>query len=84
VNRQSLPEPACCLGYTRKQIAEIMGPRLAEFDRWMRGQTQALCEGREYDHATKSYRVACGGVAHGGITYPWDVERFLAGLPALD
>jgi hypothetical protein len=80
----SLPTPVCKYGYSQSQIEEIMGPRLAEFYKWMRGQTGAICEGKSYNHDTRSYEVSCGGVSHGFITYPWDVERFLDGRPIED
>lgn len=50
----------------------------------MNGQTMMLCDGRRYNHDAREYEVACGGVAHGVVVYPWDVERFLAGLPVVD
>jgi hypothetical protein len=79
-----LPEPACRLGYTRQQVEEILGDRLDKFTHWMRGQTMAGCEGYRYNHDTKERETACGGESHGGIAYPWDLERFLAGLPVID
>ena len=67
----ALPAPNCTWGYTGDQIEEIFGPegsqRRDAFSRWMSGQTRTLCEGRTPE---------CGGVAHGGITYTWDVERY--------
>lgn len=74
----------CRLGYTSEQVAELMGDRLDEFYEWMVGQTQAICEGRKYNHDTRKYEEACGGHAHGLIVYEWDADRFLAGLPAID
>lgn len=82
-----LPEAECRLGYTRSQVKRILadhGRDEAEFNRWMAHQTRSICDGREYSHATKTHSPACGGVAHGSITYPWDVERFLARLPVID
>lgn len=69
----ALPAPACSLGYTKKQVGEILPGRLEEaFWQWMRGQTMAICEGRD-------------GVAHGSpIVYPHDLQRFLAHLPTTD
>ena len=76
----SLPEPACEGGYTADQVEEIMGAALPVFNRWMRGQTIMLCEGWSYNHETKHYDEACGGVAHGPVVYPWDLKRFLDGV----
>lgn len=80
----NLEPPACEGGYTRAQVERIMGDRLAAFDKWMNGQTMMLCEGRKYNHDTEQYETACGGTAHGGIVYTWDLERFLRGLPVID
>ena len=79
-----LPKPDCKGGFTAKQITEIMGDREPIFWKWMTGQTMMLCEGREYDHEKKEYHESCGGVSHGSIVYPWDVETFLSGFPPLD
>lgn len=72
-----LPEPECSSGYTGSQVAEIMGDRIGEFHQWMSGQTRSLCEGRRYNHETKEYEIDCDGISHGGITYVYDVQRFL-------
>jgi hypothetical protein len=79
-----MPRPACESGYTRRQIEEIVGGRLREFDRWMLGQTAVLCEGRRWEMASKRYVPACNGVAHGKVYFPWDVERFLDRRPVID
>lgn len=81
---QLLPEPECRGGYTQRQIEEITGGRFDEFTHWMRGQTMMLCEGYRYNHDTQEYETACGGISHGGIVYPWDLERFLSGRPIID
>ena len=81
---KTLPKPECEAGYTRKQIEEIVGGRLSEFDSWMFGQTMTICEGRRYNHTTKEYEISEDGVSHGSVVYPWDLERFLAGLPVID
>ena len=83
------PAPACKYGYNREQVRVIMGNRLEEFDRWMRGQTQMLCQGQKdglppewpdddprRDMFTNRGYPECDA-AHGSITYQWDVERFL-------
>ncbi len=79
-----LPEPACLLGYTHRQLAEILGVRIADFREWFAGQTGAICEGRLWDREQTRYAPACGGVAHGPVVYRHDVERFLLGLPVVD
>jgi hypothetical protein len=73
--RETTPE--CESGYTSAQVKYIMGPFEPEFNRWMAGRTKTFCEGRRYDHETREYKEACGGVAHGIVCYPWDMERFL-------
>lgn len=73
----NIPTPECEGGYTRQQVEEIMGDRLAKFDKWMYGQTCMLCEGRKWNYNAQKYEPSCGGVAHGGIVYEWDLKRFL-------
>ncbi len=79
-----LPTPDCESGYTKAQLDQILRNRRMEFTTWMGGQTQSLCEGRKYNHETKEYEEACNGVAHGPVVYPWDLKRFLDGLPIID
>ena len=79
-----LPDPECKMGYTVEQVESIMGDRLNEFNKWMFGQTRVLCQGRSYNHDTREYKQSCGGVAHGGVTFSWDVEWFLEGRPIID
>lgn len=93
-----LPEPSCIFGYTYDDIDEILGPRVKDFWKWMTGQTMMLCNGKSYDHDRHEYfTTLCSGMfpgvpvsdteslaGHGGIVYPWDLERFLAGLPVVD
>lgn len=83
-NRHHLPEPECEHGYTRRQIEQIIGERRSDFGRWMDGQTVTLCEGRSYNHETKEYEAACGGIAHGPVVYEHDLVRFLDGRPIVD
>lgn len=71
-----LPVPECSSGYTSSQVEQIMGDRYEEFLKWMEYQTRSLCDGRKFNHETREYEVDCG-VAHGGITYAYDVQRFL-------
>lgn len=81
--KTELPKPECALGYTHSQIEEILGQRTEEFWLWMSGQTVALCNGTKYDYQNKAMLdTGCG--PHGGAVYPWDLQRFLDGLPIID
>ena len=63
----------CYMGYPRSQVERVVGPeRIKEFDRWMYGQTAAICQGENCQ------------VSHGTVIYPWDVKRFLEGRPIID
>jgi hypothetical protein len=78
-------EPSCPHGYTRVDLAIILGERLAGFDRWMNGQTMMLCEGRLYDYEAKEYRPdACADDPHGVVAYPRDLRQYLRGGRPLD
>lgn len=78
-----IPEPECHLGYTEAQVEEILGSRLAEFRKFMVGQTGAICDGRRYDHDKQEYEpTECG--PHGPVYYRVDLDHFLRGLPAFD
>lgn len=79
-----LPDPLCELGYTIDQVKEVLKDRYPEFERWMQHQTVALCDGREYDHKTKTFSPACNGVAHGAIIYRGDLMRFIEDRPIID
>lgn len=79
---QELPPPECSMGYTSAQLDTILGTDRERFNRWMRGQTVALCDGREYDHVTKEYHET--GHAHGVVVYGTDLRNFLVGGPVLD
>lgn len=71
----SEPEPECRYGYSWPQIKSILGDRIDEFERWMGGQTMALClPDTEND----------GAANHGPVVYPHDLRRFLSGGPILD
>jgi hypothetical protein len=72
------------MGFSRTQIEQIMGEKLKKFDSWMRGQTQAICDGRQYNFETKEYEPAACTEPHGWITYVWDTKDFLAGRPVTD
>lgn len=84
MKKSKLPSPDCTGGYTIEQVENIMGPRIEEFWRWMNGQTMMLCEGQRYNHETREYEEDCGGIAHGPVTYTWDLQRFLDGRPVID
>lgn len=82
-----MPSPSCRLGYTIQDLDAIFQndtETMTRFGTWMFGQTFALCEARVYNPETEEYEEACGGVAHGNVYYPYDVKRFLNGLPILD
>jgi hypothetical protein len=84
VPHRDLPQ-SCPLGLTAADLETVFGARLPTFHRWMTGQTVALCDGRQYNHAAKMYEPAeCFTTPHGIVTYRWDVERFLDGLPVID
>ena len=84
---QSIP-PDCYFGYSREQLERLLaatGRSTSEFDRWMRGQTGALCTGLRYDHDIQEYVIDENCVSgHGPVVYTWDVERFLSGRPIID
>lgn len=80
------PRPAdgsCRYGFTENDLDQLLGARRPEFDRWMRGQTQAICDGRTFDYGANSY-VPSGCGPHGVISYGSDVRRFLSGGPIVD
>jgi hypothetical protein len=79
-----IPAPDCVLGYPEYQLEEILGDRIEEFGRWMRGQTFSGCDARSYNHETKEYEPSGCDIPHGFVYYQSDVRRFLAGLPVID
>lgn len=80
---KSLPKPECRYGYTHAQIDAIMGDRVNEFHRWMRGQTVSVCDGHEWNHDSQACELTgCG--PHGVAIYRSDVEQFLRGGRPLD
>jgi len=76
---EMIPEPECAYGYTAEQLEQILGKDLERFYGWMYGQTMTLCQGEKYNHETKSYEEACGGIVHGPVVYSLDLARYLAG-----
>ena len=78
-NSVTLPEPACRLGYSSRQVNELLssyGLKGSAFSEFMRGQTMALCDGTLYNHDTQEYEPSCGE-AHGVVVYPRDLSYFL-------
>lgn len=72
---------SCPIGYTVQDVAALE-PGLG---RWMVGQTLTTCDGRRYNHETKEYEpTECAEHPHGVILFPWDVERYIRGLPVID
>lgn len=61
----ALPDPACVLGFTEQQPAQIMLVDLDVYRQWAVGKTQGHCEGEPF----------CDQ-AHGVIHYEDDVRRF--------
>jgi len=79
----TMPEAECTFGYTDEQVTRVMGARLYDFRKWMRGQTGGICDGMEWSYEKNEYeKTGCG--PHGYVTYRQDVERFLLGLPMVD
>ena len=73
----ALPPPLCSLGYTRREVVELTVDRHEEFQRWIYGQTVALCEARRFNHETREYEPNGCDRPHGMVVYPWDLARFL-------
>jgi hypothetical protein len=85
--RRRLPDPSCPLGYTAEDIKAILvsDHRFLEFQKWMYGQTMSICDGLQYDRDKRDYRpTGCYSRPHGAVVFPWDLERFLDGLPIID
>lgn len=74
--------PECQYGYTDAQIQQMF-EEPKKFYSWMRGQTFSSCDGREYNRDTEQY-VATNCGPHGFVYYPWDVYRYVNGLPVID
>lgn len=80
-----LPKRECQLGYPEAQVRQIMETtnRFDTFRDWMRGQTVAVCNGREFDREAQGYKpTGCG--PHGVVYYRQDILRFLEGRPVID
>lgn len=82
------------MGYSYEQIGKILeAPNL--FWKWMSGQTMAICaqdpqrQWIDDESAPGGLRLVEIGPSlcdepHGTVVYPWDLERYLAGLPVID
>lgn len=82
---EQLPEPECELGYPHSQLEEMFDEQqMKRLHLWMAGQTQAICEGKLYDHGKGEYYPCCDGTAHGYVMYAHDVRRWLSAGPILD
>lgn len=79
---RELPKPECPYGYPETQLERILGDRMPEFFKFMRGQTVSLCEGREYNYERKAYFET--GHTHGVIFYEGDVRNFLGSRRWID
>lgn len=75
---------ACKFGYTWGEISDMLGKtNMPKFEDWFRGQTGAICDGRQYNHDTESYEeTGCG--PHGGVVYAHDLTRFIYGQQPFD
>lgn len=62
-----MPEPACALGYTEDQLAQILGTDLDAYRAWSVGKTQGLRLEGQLRHCTEP---------HGRVHYEGDVRRF--------
>jgi len=75
---RTLPQPECKYGYTQKQLERILGDRISDFDKFMNGQTGAICNGQEYNYDDDKHEMTgCG--PHGYVVYKSDLEGFLNG-----
>lgn len=74
------------MGFPESQLLRILDEDgLANFKRWMVGQTVSICDGRAYNHDTKEYEpTQCAPNPHGVVYYLHDLERFLKHLPIVD
>lgn len=78
-----LPKPECKYGYPQKQLKEILGDRVNEFNKYVVGQTGTICNGKIYNYDKDKYEPSgCG--PHGIVTYMCDVRTFLENRPTLD
>lgn len=82
--RLSIPAPACVMGYPQAQLCTFMShAQEKDFLQWMVGQTVGVCDGRRYDHDTKTFsETGCG--PHGTVVYAHDLMDWFAGKPVTD
>ncbi len=79
-----LVKPECKFGYSAKQLAEMLTEKqLANFLKWMVGQTFSSCSGWVYDHK-RGFNVTSGCGPHGYVYYEHDVRRWAEGKPVID
>lgn len=78
--------PSCPYGYTQDDLLRLFGVAgIDDFNKWMRGQTQSICDGTRYNHDKKECEpTMCKDHPHGLITYTWDAERYIDKLPIVD
>ncbi len=82
INKTTFPAPDCEMGYSPEHLEWALGRDLyVEFQEWHAGQTGSICDGRRYDHESKTYYpTACAEDPHGFVAYTWDVHRWLGFL----
>lgn len=82
----ALTAPQCTFGYPVSQLEnELTRDEWNDLDRWLDGQTMAICSGQVYNHDKGEYEPSlCAGEAHGTVVYVHDVKRWLAGQPIID
>lgn len=61
----------CPQGVTQDELDAILGDRRQEFDRWMRGQTMSVCDGRTYVH-DRAHNAMCPHLY--GDVYTWECD----------
>lgn len=72
----NLPKPECEMGYPLAQVKNILGNNIDTFNKWMVGQTGAICNGKLYDRdLDKNVSSGCG--PHGMIIYTHDLKEFI-------
>lgn len=69
---QVIPEPECRFGFSERQLAELLGHRMAEFREYMLMKAHPRCEG-----------VDCSE-PHDDVYYAHDVRRFVEHQDAVD
>lgn len=88
IRHTALTEPQCVSvpGYPVSQLeTELTAEELHDLNKWMYGQTAAICDGRTFNHTTREYEPSgCSGHAHGTVYFTWDVSRWLNQLDPLD